>query len=542
MGVWKTTMSNHKQDHTNTADVPNEQKETKLSKVLGVISGSFAPIIGVLAGAGLLKAMLSVLNTLGWMSDESGAYLILSAAGDAVFHFLPLFLGISIALKLGANGYVGGVIGAAILMPEIMHLVEEDVKNFDFLGIPVLLADYSSTVFPIFIAMFVYAGLDRLLKKVIYKDIQMFINPLISIAILVPLTMLVFGPIGTLLGEGLGSVINFLSDRSGLLAGAVLGASWTFLTIMGLHWTIIPLAIVNLATGPDPIIAMAAAAPFAQVGIGIAVFLKTRDKDMKALAASGILPGALAGTTEAINYGIILRYRKTMVYVIIAAGIGGAINGSLGVVMNDFVLPSVLAIPAFTPIWEYLIGIGAAFAIGFLLTYLLGYEGKNSKVNDNFTQNIFGVRPETINSPLRGKVVPITSIHDPLFATEAVGKGIAIEPEAGKIYSPVDGVITTQFPTGHAVGIKSEDGAEVLIYIGLDTVKLKGKYFTPHVKQGEHVKKGDLLIEFEMDQIKAEGFKTTTLVVITNSNQYLDVDATTTKTVEQNDQLLKLTV
>jgi beta-glucoside PTS system EIICBA component len=542
MGVRKTIMSNQKQDHTNTADSPNETKETTLSKVLGVISGSFAPIIGVLAGAGLLKAMLSVLNSLGWMSNESGAYVILSAAGDAVFHFLPLFLGISIALKLGANGYVGGVIGAAILMPEIMHLVENDVKTIDFLGIPVLLADYSSTVFPIFIAMFVYAGLDRLLKKFIYKDIQMFINPLISILILVPLTMLVFGPIGTLLGEGLGSVINFLSDKSGLLAGAVLGASWTFLTIMGLHWTIIPLAIVNLATGPDPIIAMAAAAPFAQVGIGIAVFLKTRDKDLKALAASGILPGALAGTTEAINYGIILRYRKTMVYVIIAAGIGGAINGSLGVVMNDFVLPSVLAIPAFTPIWQYLIGIGAAFAIGFLLTYLLGYEGKNAKVNDHFTQNIFGVQPETINSPMRGKVVPLTSIHDPLFATETVGKGIAIEPEAGKIYSPVDGVITTQFPTGHAVGITSEDGAEVLIYIGLDTVKLKGKYITPHVKQGDHVKKGDLLIEFEMDQIKAEGFETTTLMVITNTDQYLGIKAMNHDKVEQNEPLLKLTV
>jgi beta-glucoside PTS system EIICBA component len=536
-GSVKTTMSNQKQIH------PDQSKETKLAKVLGIISGSFAPIIGVLAGAGLLKAMLSVLVTIGWLSNESGAYIILSAAGDAIFHFLPLFLGISIALKLGANGYVGGVIGASILTPEIMHLVENDVKTLDFFGLPVLLADYSSTVFPIFIAMFVYAGLDRFLKKVIYKDIQMFINPMISLIVLVPLTMLVFGPIGTLLGEGLGSVISFLSDRSGLLAGAVLGASWTFLTIMGLHWTIIPLAIVNLATGPDPIIAMAAAAPFAQVGIGIAVFLKTRDKDLKALAASGIVPGALAGTTEAINYGIILRYRRTMIYVIIAAAIGGAINGSVGVVMNDFVLPSVLSIPAFTPILGYLIGIGAAFVIGFLLTYLLGYEGKNSKVDDGFTQNIFGIpSSETIKSPLGGKVVPLSAINAPLFATETVGKGIAIEPEAGKIYSPVDGVITTQFPTGHAVGLRSEDGAEVLIYIGLDTVKLKGRYFTPHVRQGDHVKQGDLLIEFEIDQIKAEGFETTTLVVITNTNQYIDVKATTSETVEQNDQLLKLTV
>lgn len=521
-----------------------EKKESAMSKVLGVISGSFAPIIGVLAGAGLLKALLSVLTTLGWLSPESGTYIILSAAGDAIFHFLPVFLGISIALKLGANGYVGGVIGASILTPEILHLVENDVKTIDFLGFPVLLADYSSTVFPIFIAIFVYAGLDKLLKKIIYKDIQMFINPMISLLILVPLTMLIFGPIGTLLGEGLGSIINFLSDKSGLLAGAVLGASWTFLTIMGLHWTVIPLAIANLATGPDPIIAMAAAAPFAQVGIGIAVLLKTKDKDLKALAASGIVPGALAGTTEAINYGIILRFRRTMIYVIIASAVGGAINGSLGVVMNDFVLPSVLSIPAFAPIGLFVIGIGISFVLGFVLTYLFGYEGKNTNVNinDNYKRIYVNVKPETIGSPIRGNVVSLATIQDPLFATETVGKGIAIEPETGEVVSPVDGVITTQFPSGHAIGVTSDDGAEILIYIGLDTVKLKGEYFTSHVKQGDRVKQGDILIEFDLEKIKASGYETTTPIVITNTEEYLDVKPSKSTSVQQKDALLKLTV
>ncbi|MEH7304064.1 glucose PTS transporter subunit IIA [Neobacillus drentensis] len=535
-------MSNQKLDHSEHSMLPNEAKESNLSKVLGVISGSFAPIIGVLAGAGLLKALLSVLNMLGWISPESGTYLILSAAGGAVFHFLPVFLGISIALKLGANGYVGGVIGASLLTPEIVGLVDKGVKESDFLGIPVLLADYSSTVFPIFIAMFVYAGLDKLLKKVIYKDIQMFINPLISLLLLVPLTMLVFGPIGTLLGEGLGSIINFLSDRSGLLAGAVLGASWTFLTIMGLHWTVIPLAIANLAAGPDPIIPMAAAAPFAQVGIAIGVFLKTRDKNLKALAASGIVPGALAGTTEAINYGIILRYRRTMIYVIIAAAVGGAINGALGIVMTDFVLPSVLSIPAFSPLWKFLIGIAVSFVLGFLFTYLFGYESKNTNEKDKYGQMFVDVKPETIVSPLQGKVVSLAKINDMLFSTETVGKGVAIEPEVGKVLSPVNGVVTTQFPTGHAVGVTSDDGAEVLIFIGVDTVKLNGQYFTPHVKQGDIVKKGELLIEFDLNKIKASGYQTTTPVVITNKEKYLNIIATKNDSVTPSDDLLKLTV
>lgn len=315
-----------------------------------------------------------MLAQLGVLSKESGTYLVLSIAGVAVFHFLPVLLGFSIALKLGVNGYVGAAIGASLLVPDIVQLVEQGVQTIDFFGMPVLLSDYSSTVFPIFIAMFVYAPLEKFLKKVIYKDIQMFLNPMISLLIIVPLTLLVFGPVGTLLGEGLGAVISFLSGKSGLLAGAVLGGAWTFLTIMGLHWTIIPLAIANLATGPDPLIPMAAAAPFAQIGIALAVFLKTKDKDLKAITASGIVPGALAGTTEAIYYGIIVRYRKTMVWVVIASAIGGAINGSLGIVMTDFVLPSVLSIPAFSPIGLYVIGVLVAFVIGFILTYLFGYE------------------------------------------------------------------------------------------------------------------------------------------------------------------------
>ncbi|WP_163526986.1 glucose PTS transporter subunit IIA [Halobacillus ihumii] len=535
-------MSNQKQGYNDKTDLPKEEKDSTLSKVLDVISGSFTPIIGVLAGAGLLKALLSILTSLGWMSSESGTYVILSIAGDTVFHFLPVFLGVSIALKLGANGYVGGVIGASLLAPELVHLVEDGVKTIDFLGFPVLLADYSSTVFPIFIAMFVYAGLDKLLKKVIYKDIQMFINPMISLLILVPLTMLVFGPIGTVLGEGLGMVINFLSERSGLLAGAVMGSAWTFLTIMGLHWTVIPLAIANLATGPDPIIAMAAAAPFAQVGIGIAVILKTKDKELKALAASGVVPGALAGTTEAINYGIIVRYRRTMIYVAFAGAVGGAINGSLGTAMNDFVLPSVLSIPAFSPILKFLLGIGVAFALGFILTYLFGYEGKNKKEDNDYKHIISGVKAETIMSPLQGKVTSLTKITEPLFSSGTVGNGIAIEPEDGKVFSPVNGVITTQFPTAHAIGVTSDDGAEVLIYIGVDTVKLNGKYFTPQVKQGDKVTQGQLLLEFDKDKIKASGYQATTPVVITNKEEYLNINATKNSQVKLKEDLLKLTV
>jgi beta-glucoside PTS system EIICBA component len=357
-----------------------EKKETIINKILGAISGSFAPILGVLAGSALITALLSLLKTLGWISPESGTYAILSAAGHAIFYFFPIFLGITMAIKLGANGYVGGAIGAALLEPNYTNLVISGAQDVSFLGIPVILSSYSSTVFPILIAVAIYSILDKFLKKVIYKDLQMFINPLISLLIIVPLTILIFGPFGTYVGEALSIVIQFLSSKSGMLTGAVLGAAWSFLTILGLHWAVIPIAIANLgATGYDPIIAMAAAAPFAQIGLGIGVFFKTKNKDMKTLAASGLLPGALAGTTEIITYGILVPYKRTMLYVAIAGAIGGAITGALSVKATGFALPSFLSIPVFTPMSQFLIGTLTALVLTMVLTLVFGYESKDHK-------------------------------------------------------------------------------------------------------------------------------------------------------------------
>jgi PTS system beta-glucosides-specific IIC component len=355
-----------------------EKKETVMNKILGAISGSFAPILGVLAGSALITALLSLLKTLGWIDPESGTYLILAAAGHAIFYFFPIFLGITMANKLGANGYVGGAIGASLLEPNFTSLVASGAQDVSFLGIPVILASYSSTVFPILIAVAIYSVLDKFLKKVIYKDLQMFIIPLISLIIIVPLTVLIFGPFGTYVGEALSVAIQFLSSKSGLLTGAVLGAAWSFLTILGLHWAVIPISIANLAaTGFDPIIPMAAAAPFAQIGLGIGVFFKTKNKNLRTLAGSGLLPSALAGTTEIITYGILVPYKRTMIYVAISGAIGGAIIGSLGVMGTGFALPSFLSIPVFTPMSQFLIGTLTALVLTMVLTLVFGYESKD---------------------------------------------------------------------------------------------------------------------------------------------------------------------
>jgi len=360
-----------------------QQKETITEKVLGFISGSFAPILGVLAGSALITALLSVLKILGWIDPESATYSILAAAGHAIFYFFPIFLGFTAANKLGASGFVGAAIGASLLEPNYTNLVSQGAQDVSFLGIPVFLASYSSTVFPILIAVAIYALLDKLLKKVIYKELQMFINPMISLLVIVPLTILIFGPFGNYVGEGLSMIVTFLSSKSGMLTGAVMGAAWSFLTIIGLHWAIIPIFLANLAaTGFDPLMAMIAAAPFAQIGLGLGVFFKTKDKELKTLAGSGLLPSALAGTTEIITYGILVPFKRTMIYVAIAGAIGGAINGSLGVASTGFALPSFLSIPVFTPMGQFMIGAFTALIIAMVLTIVFGYESKGNKSDE----------------------------------------------------------------------------------------------------------------------------------------------------------------
>ncbi|MBM7587269.1 PTS system beta-glucosides-specific IIC component [Bacillus pakistanensis] len=530
------------------ADSSNESKGSITSQIFDVISRSFSPLLGALAGAGMLKALLTVLTMLGWLTSESGTYLILSAAGNAVFYFLPIFLGITLAIRLGANPYVGGSIGAALLEPNLTKLIAEGGAS-SFLGIPAVIVDYSSTVFPVFIAVCMYAAFEKMIKKVIHKDLQMFMVPMLSLVVIVPLTVLIFGPFGVYVGNGIGAGIGFLAERSGLITGAIMGAGWTFLTLLGLHWGVVPIMIGNLGTGGDPLTSMLSGAVFAQIGVALGIFIKARDKKLKALAGSTMLPGALAGVTEPILYGLLLRYRKTLFYVVSAGAIGGAINGALGSKAVVFNFPSFLSIPAYSPIGLHATGALVAFSFAILLTFLAGFENKKHKKPQNET--VAGeslviksgrTKNESIVSPITGKVIALNEVKDSAFASEAMGKGIAIEPSVGEVVSPVNGTISAVFPTGHAIGITSNDGAEILIHIGIDTVQLNGRYFSPLVQQGDSIKQGDLLVNFDIDKIKEAGFDVTTPVIITNTDRYMEILESDKRNVQAKENLLTLIV
>ncbi|WP_375088717.1 beta-glucoside-specific PTS transporter subunit IIABC [Peribacillus sp. RS7] len=521
-------LANVESNSNSSSNSSKEKKESVTSQVFDVISRSFSPLLGALAGAGMLKALLVVLTSLGWLLPESGTYFILSAAGNAVFYFLPIFLGITLAIRLGANPYVGGSIGAALLEPNLTGILNEGGAT-SFFGIPAIIVDYSSTVFPVFIAVSVYALFEKFLKKVIHKELQLFLVPMLSLIVIVPFTVLIFGPFGVYVGNGIGSIIEFLTQRSGVLTGAVMGASWTFLTLLGLHWGIVPIIISNLSTGGDPLLSMLAGGVFAQIGVVVGIFVKTKDKKLKTLAGSTIFPGAFAGVTEPMIYGIILRYRKTMIYVATAGAIGGAINGYLGSKSLVFNFVSFLSIPAYSPLAFHLTGALTAFALAILVTLVLGYEAKSEKGSktDGTEKKEENDRPlskkEVIASPISGEVKALSEVNDSAFASEAMGKGIAIEPSEGEVVSPVEGTISAIFPTGHAIGITSSEGAEILIHIGINTVQLNGKYFTPHVKHGDLVKQGDLLVTFDLEKIKEAGFEVTTPIIITNTDRYIEI-------------------
>ena len=548
-------------DSSSSAESTGE-KTSLLSKVFEIISGSFSPLIPAMAGSGMLKALLTVLTMLGWMSDTSDTYLILSAAGNAVFYFLPIFLGITLGMKLKANPYGAGVIGAALMEPSFTGLMDKG-SDVSFLGIPVVMMNYSASVFPIFISISIYAVLDKLLKKIILKDLQLFLVPMIALMIMVPLSAMAFGPFGTTVGDWISSGVTWLIGVSGILSGIVLGGFMTFMVVFGLHWGFTPITIQNIGVGGDPIEAMAAAAVFAQIGVAFGIFLKAKkNKTLRTLAGSTSLTGLLAGVTEPIVYGLILRYKRVIPIVVIAGAIGGAINGHFGVKMTAYVFHNIFAIPVYTPTVVYVIAIACSFAVAAVLTVMFGYESKTkdtaseknesgSSTSAESTPVDLPVVPETktteikkeqIHSPLTGKVVALSTINDPAFSTGAMGKGLAIVPEIGEVVAPVDGVVTSLFPTGHAIGLTTNAGTEILIHIGINTVALKGKHFSPVVQEGDIVRQGDLLIQFDIDKIKEAGYETVTPVIVTLTKQEVDVFETNQEQVENNDVLLTLVV
>ncbi|PAE08168.1 PTS beta-glucoside transporter subunit IIABC [Terribacillus saccharophilus] len=547
-----------------------EEKETNpFNKFIDIISSIFTPVLGVLAATGMIKGFNAMFVAFGWLKEESGTYQILNAVGDSLFYFFPIFLGYTAMKKFGGSQFIGMAIGAALVYPTLSGLTTgdplytlfsgtlfESPVHITFLGIPVILMTYSSSVIPIILATFFAAKVEKGFAKIVPDVIKTFVVPFLTLLVIVPLTFLLIGPIATWAGQLIGQATLSIYDLSPIIAGLFLGAFWQIFVIFGLHWGLVPISINNLAVyGGDPVLALVFAASFAQIGAVLAVWIRIKQKKLKTLSIPAFISG-IFGVTEPAIYGITLPLKRPFIISCIGGALGGAVlgitkttgymTGGLGI----FQIPTFIGPNGFDlGFWGSFISIGVAFASAFVLTMLFGFTKENNKpdtVGEPATpiqkEEKLAVGNAVIASPFQGAIVPLSEIKDEAFATGALGKGVAIIPSEGKLYAPASGVVSVLFPTKHAVGITTDNGAEILIHIGMDTVQLEGKFFDAQVKQGDRVEKGQLLIEFDLESIQNAGFDITTPVVVTDVRGYNLVAATEEKQVKWGEPLLTLNI
>ncbi|MBS4971717.1 beta-glucoside-specific PTS transporter subunit IIABC [Lacticaseibacillus rhamnosus] len=486
--------------------------------LLTFISGVFTPFLGAMAGAGILKGLLSLAVVLGWLTTKSGAYQIWWAAADGIFYFLPLALAFTAAKQLKVNQFVAMAIAAAMVYPNIVALVGK--PSIDFFGIPVVAANYTATVLPILLVVVVQKFLEPFFNRIWHESVRNILAPLCLLVVIVPLTMLVVGPVSSILSNGLATAIVSLNKSVPVLAGMILGGFWQVFVIFGVHWALVPVMMNNIALyGTDPMMPILLPAVLAQAGAAFAVFLKARDAKMKSLAGSSTIT-ALFGITEPTIYGITLKLKKPFYCACVAGAVGGIIVAMSGAGANVASLASILSLPTYLGkgFGVSVIGDVVAFVLGVGLT--LAFGGINAPAKNQAAAEVVADHAETLAAPVKGTLVALSDVPDEVFASGTMGQGIAIEPEENVVKSPVAGTVSLVYPTGHAIGITSDKGAEILIHIGIDTVNLKGKHFKALIEQGQKVTVGTPLVEFDYQAIQAAGYAPTVMMIVTNSDQY----------------------
>lgn len=530
----------------NLTDSVTGSDKTKMSfnKLMDAFASIFTPVIPAITAAGMLKALLVLFTVTGLMSNKSQNYYILNFMSDAPYYFLPIMLAFSSAKKFNCNPYLAVSVAGVLLHPSFTALVAAK-KAVHFMGLPITLVTYSSSVVPIVLAIWLMSYVERFADRISPKPVKFFTKPLITFLIVVPLTLAFVGPLGTFVGNILASIAYFLNSKVSWLVPILMGAFMPLLVMTGMHWSFLPIILSSYSTfgyeaimGPGSLVSN-----ICQGAAALAVALKTKNKDLKQLSSSAGIT-ALFGITEPAMYGVTLKLKKPLIYVMIGGAFGGLYSGITGVVRYTPGTPGLLSIPIFIGknpmnVVNALISVAIGFVITFALTWFLGFEDipdEKDTAEVNHSSTLYN--KINIKSPVSGEVIALSKVSDETFANEIIGKGIAVLPDSGTVCSPVDGVITSVFPSKHAVGITSNDGLEILIHIGIDTVKLDGKFFTSFVKNEDVVKVGDKLIDFDIEAIKKSGYEVVTPIIITNSNKYLDVVSTKNTTVTTQDVLL----
>lgn len=503
-------------------EVPAKSNEKKniFTMLMDTISGIMAPVIPAIIGAAMIKVLLTLLPMIGVLSTNGQTYQLLSVIGDGAFFFMPVLIAISASKKFGTNMYYAASIALIMLHPNLITLMNtahdagQTVKFLKY--IPVTYASYSYSVIPIILAVYSLRYVERFVDKITPVVTKNFLKPMLVVLIEAPIALIILGPLGAICGNGLSTVVYAIHDKLGFIAIGLVAGVYPFVVMAGMHHAFTPIKLGMIATtGYENFICIGElCSNMAQGAASLAVALRSKNKDFKQIAGSSAFSALFAGITEPALYGVTLRLKRPM----LGACIGGAVGGLVGGFFQMKCFGIATLIIGFEDI------VDEDDDLDFV-------EESNAQLLDNEI---------SITSPVEGKVIPLTEVKDPTFSQEILGKGAAIIPEKGVVYAPFDGKVDAVFETGHALGLVSEDGVELLVHVGIDTVNLKGKYFTPKKKSGDTMKKGDILLEFDIDKIKADGYDVTTPIIISNTEQFAKVKACEDKVVTKESKLLSI--
>lgn len=541
--VYRVIMNECGNNFDSNEKIEKKEKESIITTIISVISTTFTPVIPALIGGGMVKSVLSILVLLNIVSSNDATYQLLDMISDTVFYFLPVLLAYGASIKFECHPILAIVLACTLVHPTWSNLVNIG-KNIDYFGIPVLLVNYSYSVIPVILSVWIMSYVERFAEKYTPTIIKFFAKPLIIMFISVPIALVVVGPFGSYLNTLIERTASTINSYANWLIPMLMGALQPFLLLTGTAWAMTPIATTQISklgyevvNGPGML-----ASNIAQAAATLAVAVKSKNSQLKQMAGSAGFT-ALMGITEPALYGVNLKLKKPLIASMIAGGLAGIYAGLSGLVRYAFVSPGLAGLPAFIGenpmnIVHAVITCAIAFVSGFVITWFMGFEdlkenidNKEEKIEEKNKEENKATKNKTINkkvkeeiySPIIGTVVSLSETEDEAFASRALGEGVAIIPKEGKVYSPVNGTISSLFPTKHAIGILSDLGGEILIHVGIDTVNLEGKYFKGVVEEGQKVKQGELLLEFNISEIEKAGYKTVTPVIIVNTDE-VDVE------------------
>jgi len=527
----------------NSQTIVKPVKGNIFKQIIDVFGGVFVPLLPIIIGCGLLKSISAMLTTFGLVSSNTSFITVINMMGDIIFYFLPFFLAISAAKKFNTDTFLSVAIAGAYMYPTIIDgakmVATTGIKTIDFLGMPILLTGYCYTLLPIVFSVWILSYVNRFVDKIVPDMFKIMFNAILVLLIMIPLSLVVLGPIGSYLGVGIANGLSWLFSTAGFFAHIVFALVWLPVVLCGMHQAIMPFMMQQVSNiGYTPMLIAPLAAVFANTGAVLGVTILLKDKKQKAAAGAATL-SAILGIGEPAIFGFTMKYKKPLYMTLIGAAIGAGYMGFFNGVATTFVaMPGLLTLAAFkaSSFIHIIIGCTLSIVSACALTLVFGIE-------ENQTEEIDSSKSEegrkiVISSPIKGIVRPLSEINDSMFSQEVIGKGIAIEPLEGKVYAPIDGVVEAVYQTKHAIGFKSKEGVELLIHIGLDTVNLEGKYFTVHVEQGQEVKKGDLIVEFDSEAIKKAGYEIITPIVVTNTDKYKSIEVANNKSIDIYENLL----